>query len=565
MVSFLGWEWSQGGLTPEKNFGHKNVVLLDEDGPTIPARPIAADDGIGQLIWGSQGVAGAWGSDRANAEPHRFWLDQLRIGFFDVCPSGVASRDLSLDCREVATTAEDLFAKLDEWNPRAIVIPHGLAWGVTNMFGIDLQYQVTAKSHNPKWQRLIEVYSGHGNSEVYSDFRRASVDETGNVDCPEPTDEFEACCWRAGELARARCEEVSSSECLATVDEVRATFASQSPIYEATLGLPIEAVPGTTTADYGECDQLQDAFLPAYGYRPTGSAQYGLAIGKPATADEEEVRWRLGFIAASDNHSARAGPGYKEFGRRTMTDGRVPTEELERSRLFFYTGGLTAVHTTRRDRDAIFEALERREAYGTSGDRIALWFDWMAQDGTSRPMGSEVEAKAGGHFIVRAVGAFEQKPGCPEFVHASMTPDRVTALCLGECYHPDERRKRIDRIEVVRIHPRLSEGESMHELIEDPWRVLACDDVGDGCSVSFDDPGYTGERETLYYVRAVQEASPVVNADPLRCERDAAGTCVRANACGKDEPCLSDAQERAWSSPIWLLPPRGESVATNAR
>jgi hypothetical protein len=445
MVSFLGWEWSQGAQTPEKSFGHKNVVLLEQDGPSIPARPIAASGPLGQLIWGSMGVANSWGADRVSAEPHRFWLDQLRGGFFEVCPDGVASRDLPLDCREVAPTAEDLFAKLDEWNPRAIVIPHGLAWGVTNMFGVDLKHQVIAKSHNPKWQRLIEVYSGHGNSEVFSDLRRASVDEAGNVDCPEPTDEFEPCCWRAGELARARCEDASSLECQSNVDAVRATFASQSPSLQVALGLPVDAVPGTTIEDYGECDELQDAFLPAYGYRPRGSAQYGLAIGKPATAGEEEVRWRLGFIAASDNHSARAGPSYKEFGRHSMTDGRVPGDALERAQLFYYTGGLTAVHTTSRDRVAIFEALERREAYGTSGDRIALWFDWMGPGGTSRPMGSEVEGAPGGHFSVRAVGAFEQKPGCPEFVHASMTPERVTSLCLGECYHPGDKADRSHR------------------------------------------------------------------------------------------------------------------------
>ena len=31
MVSFLGWEWTQIGSTPENHFGHKNVILRDID------------------------------------------------------------------------------------------------------------------------------------------------------------------------------------------------------------------------------------------------------------------------------------------------------------------------------------------------------------------------------------------------------------------------------------------------------------------------------------------------------------------------------------------------------
>ena len=43
---------------------------------------------------------------------------------------------------------------------------------------------------------------------------------------------------------------------------------------------------------------------------------------------------------------------------------------MERQASFFITGGLVAVHATERSREAIWEAMQSRNVYGTSGDRI---------------------------------------------------------------------------------------------------------------------------------------------------------------------------------------------------
>ena len=78
--------------------------------------------------------------------------------------------------------------------------------------------------------------------------------------------------------------------------------------------------------------------------------------------------------------------------------------------------------------------------------------------------------------------------------------------------------------------------------------------------MEFEDEEFSaGAREALYYVRAIQAPSPTVNADPLRCEKDANGACVRADPCVGDyrtqgDDCLAPSEERAWSSPIFLDP-----------
>ncbi|MEC8565707.1 MAG: DUF3604 domain-containing protein, partial [Pseudomonadota bacterium] len=326
--------------------------------------------------------------------------------------------------------------------------------------------------------------------------------------------------------------------------------------------------------------------LPSIGYRPRGSAQDALALSN-FDKNGAPMRFKWGFIASSDNHRARAGTGYKPIDRLRQTEavrvsgqwrprifpkGEPAAEtyvidpellmnlgfaatEMERQASFWTTGGLAAVHSQGRSRDAIFDALERRETYGTSGPRILLWFNTV--DGT--PMGGTVRTDKGPVFEVKAVGAHKQKPGCPEDTLDLLGAERVQKLCANECYNPSDERLQITRIEIVRIRPQITPDERVDGLIDDPWMVHKCPVDGEGCSFTFSDPAFAeGERMATYYARAIQEATERINADNLRCTYDAEGNCLKVNMCYGDDrtaagdECTRPVEERAWSSPIFV-------------
>ena len=595
LVAFLGWEWTQAARSAEEHVGHKNVVLRGIEDDEVPARPISA--GISEVDAVARGpgwlrallALGDLSKPAPYLDFNRFAAEASALEF---CPPDVPVRDLPPDCLEAAETPEALFSKLDEWGFDALVIPHGTSWGIHAPPRASLSYQLGEAS--PR-QRLFEVYSGHGSSERFVDFAHVVLDADGELSCPIPQPGFTPCCWRAGELVRARCDATDSAVCERRARQVRQRFAEAGKDPRRFF-----LVAGASPEEWGECGQLEGAFLPAYLYRPKMSAQYGLALGDFGGPGPPR-RFRYGLVASSDNHKARAGSGYKELGRKAMgdawglrqsaLDALLPETELgseplaledvpfalmlgpERGASFYYTGGLVAVHSAGRDRDSIFDALERREVYGTSGDRILLWFDLLSPSGERRPMGGEVVQGETPHFEVRAVGALHQKPGCPDFAANALGPERLQRLCLGECYHPGDRRKQIQRIEVVRIRPQLRPDEPVDPLIEDPWRILECPPDPAGCRARFSDDEYAASsREAVYYVRAVQEPTPAVSGDPLRCERDAVGRCIRSRPCYASGPsfdptdeCLAPVAERAWSSPIFVAPPRPSAFAHGAR
>jgi hypothetical protein len=588
VVAYLGWEWTQVGSTPENHYGHKNVVLRDLEDERIPTRPISAGvppdmPSVEQTTPSPllMGLFALWERDSGGLDFARYARE-----IFDLrdCPRDVPVRDLPLDCRETAPTPRDLFAKLDDWGHATMVIPHGTTWGFYTPSGSAWDKQLTPEQHDPERQGIIEVFSGHGNSEEFRSYREVLLAADGSRSCPAPTAEYLPSCWRAGEIIEERCaaDGEDADECTQRAAQARQHYVDAIRNGGATT------VPGATVADWQDSGQCRDCFQPSFNHRPRSSVQYILALGRPDAPAGLE-RFRLGFIASSDNHSARPGTGYKEVARTEFTEtrfgnfidtplGDTPKRkpvarsqpfdpapdaaifsifETERGASFFLNGGLAAVHADGRDREAIWQAMQRKEVYGTSGPRILLWFDLLnAPGGSPVPMGGTATLDTSPIFQVRAAGSFEQKPGCPADAADALAPDRLARLCQGECYHPSDRRRPITRIEIVRIRPQSSPREDVAALVEDPWKVLPCPPDSAGCRVAFTDEEFgPAGRDALYYARAIEAPSPAVAADPLGCRRDASGRCVELDPCfGRpaEDDCLAETEERAWSSPIFV-------------
>lgn len=581
-VAFLGWEWTQAGLTPGEHYGHKNVVLAHTDDERIPTRPIAAKQGGLLMQSASPFVRGglALVDDRFSDLSRRI-ADYTDAPY---CGTGHV-RELDSNCREVATTPPELFRKLDEWGHDAIVIPHGTAWGVYTPPGSSWSKQLKGVMHDSDRQTLLEVYSGHGDSEVYRDWRAVSTNASGALICPEERLNYLPPCRQAGKIIERRClaEGASADECAARAEKARQNAVTAGKDYVVTIE-------GSNASDWLDAGQCRDCVQPSFNYVATGSAQYIAAISDFDDDPNVPRRFRMGFMASSDNHSARPGTGYKEL--RAMSDGGFdrPEEALsiirelragesdeerpmpakstaviigetspftaladvERTGSFQYTGGLIAAHAAGRDRDSIWSALENRAVYGTSGPRILLWFDVMTESGPL-PMGTEIETTEIPTFRVRAVGSHEQKPGCPQDSLDALGPDQLERLCLGECANPSDVRRPIERIDVIRIRPQTFEGEDIASLVDDPWRSFECDGDLAGCSAIFSDTEFqTSGRDAVYYARVFETPKPTANGTPLNCKQDAEGRCLEVVSCEDTGDCLGLDRPRAWSSPIYV-------------
>ncbi len=271
--------------------------------------------------------------------------------------------------------------------------------------------------------------------------------------------------------------------------------------------------------------------------------------------------FHFGFIGSTDTHLGAPGltdevgyPGHGGAGVPLRTE--LPDVLLDP--IEFNPGGLAVLWAEENSRDALFAAMQRREAYATSGPRIRLrlfggWdlpeelcnaADFVEvgyRDGV--PMGGDLpvaQQAAAPTFAVRAVkdAGTDRSPGV-----------------------------RLRRLQIIKLW--VAAGEVRERVFDvagsadEPAGVdtASCEPSGDGvdqlCTV-WRDPEFDPRAAAVYYARVLQNttcrwSTQVCNAAGIDCDRTETIRPGWEDCCDSTFPKV--VQERAWSSPIWYTPP----------
>ncbi|MGD1935910.1 MAG: DUF3604 domain-containing protein [Candidatus Phaeomarinobacter sp.] len=270
--------------------------------------------------------------------------------------------------------------------------------------------------------------------------------------------------------------------------------------------------------------------------------------------------FKLGMIGSTDSHTALAtGDSNNFFGKHTgvepgaaradrKSDGNA---DIRRLGWQYLASGYAAVWATENTREAIFDAMMRKEVYATTGPRIKLRFfagcDFDSTDAQAADFAERGYAKGvpmGGDVSACDEGA------APSFlVHSVMDPDGAN----------------LDRTQIIKGWVD-AEGETQERVYDVAWsdnrepdangKIPAVGNTVDLTGPSWTntigaaqletvwtDPDFDPSQRAFYYVRTIEIPTP----------RWTAYDVVRYGTDLPDDAELIN-QERAYSSPIWYEP-----------
>ena len=279
--------------------------------------------------------------------------------------------------------------------------------------------------------------------------------------------------------------------------------------------------------------------------------------------------FKFGFIGSTDTHNGTPGAVEEDepYGNHGFNDDTLQ-KRVRGDLIYDNPGALAVLWAEENSRDALFEAMQRREAYATSGTRPVVRFfgGWKFTD---KHCDKKKQVK---RAYKKGVAMGSDLPA-----RKRVRPLRfyVTAMKdLGTMGHPGTD---LQRIQVVKgwvdasgtTHEQVFDvaGSEMNGAGVDPE---TCAPTGAGsaelCAV-WEDPGFDPALHAFYYARVLENPScrwsaracQQLGADPFSasCLADAAALGIE-NCCRNEtnDPFLSPiTQERAWTSPIWYRPP----------
>ena len=264
---------------------------------------------------------------------------------------------------------------------------------------------------------------------------------------------------------------------------------------------------------------------------------------------------KLGIIASTDTHTATPGAVAEEDWGGAVSVEQTPEERLQpgllTSGIDGNPGGLAGVWAVENSRDAIFEAMERREVFGTSGPRIRPRFfggwdysanlcdqpDLLEQAYAGGvPMGGDLTgAGDGGAPTFLAFAARDPADDAGLLQQLQLIKGWVDAEGTG-------------RTQVIPIAGSPDNGASV-----DPATGERSGDGHDSLCTVYRDEEFDRGLHAYYYLRVVE--NPSLRWSWHDCRRLAPEN--RPAVCS-DGSYPETIQEMAWTSPIWYRPAASE-------
>ncbi|MFP6626688.1 MAG: DUF3604 domain-containing protein [Deltaproteobacteria bacterium] len=272
--------------------------------------------------------------------------------------------------------------------------------------------------------------------------------------------------------------------------------------------------------------------------------------------------FRFGVIGSTDTHIAAAGlteeKGHPGHGGAGMPAGEGLAPGLPDD-LEFGPGGLAVIWAEENTRDSLFTAMQRREAYATSGTRPVVRFfaGWdYPEDLCSQP---DLVARGytGGVAMGGQLASPTGPPGqAPRFI-VSALQDPGTRTTAGTP---------LQRIQIIKGW--FKNGQTYERVVDVAGGANqasvdldTCQRRGQGASslcTVWQDPDFDPDVPSFYYARVLENPS---------C-RWSQYLCLEAGVdCSSDPASIPDGyenccspehqptqQERAWTSPIWYTP-----------
>ena len=269
--------------------------------------------------------------------------------------------------------------------------------------------------------------------------------------------------------------------------------------------------------------------------------------------------FKYGIVAGADVHSGYSGnEEWNWHGAHGDTDD-TPKKRLNpkpnasgESGAIVGSAGATAVWAEENTRASIFDAMKRKETYGTSGPLVRLRFfgGWDYADDLPSDEGFVKKAYANGVPMGGDLPLRPEGMEAPTFaVQALKDPQSGNLDRIQIVKGWVERGKAKERIYNVALSDERTVGKKGKVApvgnTVDIGKATYTNDIGDTqLSVVWTDPDFNPKQRAVYYVRVLEIPTPRWST------YDAAKLGVEPS---KAVPATI--QERAWSSPIWYTPP----------